>query len=307
MYRLVPTLVREMGQAYPELMRAESLIGETLRWRRPASAAPWSAASRSSTPRAATSRHGQNLSGETAFTLYDTYGFPLDLTQDALKARGIGVDTDAFGRRWSASSKAARAAWTGSGEAATETVWYGLQRARRRHRVPRLRDRERRGHRHRAPARRRRGRRAWRPARPASSSSTRRRSTANPAARSAIPADPSAPGLTGARHRHREEARRPVRPPRHRGGGPPVASTRPWSSPSTTPAARRSAPTTRRPTCCTRPCARCSATTSPRRARWSRPDRLRFDFSHPKPMDEAETPRRSRTSPTRCCCRTPPW
>ena len=127
MFRLVPTLVREMGQAYPELTRAESLIGETLRleetrFRRTLERglAILDAESRDLSA-------GQNLSGETAFTLYDTYGFPLDLTQDALKARGIGVDTETFGQAMERQRKAARAAWTGSGEAATETVWYGIK------------------------------------------------------------------------------------------------------------------------------------------------------------------------------------
>jgi alanyl-tRNA synthetase len=127
MFRLVPTLVREMGAAYPELIRAEGLIAETLRleetrFRRTLERglAILDAESRDLGP-------GQNLSGETAFTLYDTYGFPLDLTQDALKARGIGVDTDAFGQAMERQRKAARAAWSGSGEAATETVWYGIR------------------------------------------------------------------------------------------------------------------------------------------------------------------------------------
>ncbi|WP_375408992.1 alanine--tRNA ligase [uncultured Methylobacterium sp.] len=127
MFRLVPTLLREMGQAYPELTRAESLITETLRleetrFRRTLERglAILDAESRDLSA-------GQNLSGETAFTLYDTYGFPLDLTQDALKARGIGVDTDAFGLAMERQRNAARAAWSGSGEAATETVWYGVK------------------------------------------------------------------------------------------------------------------------------------------------------------------------------------
>ncbi len=127
MYRLVPTLVREMGQAYPELMRAEALIAETLkleetRFRR--------TLERGLSILDAESRDlqaGQNLSGETAFTLYDTYGFPLDLTQDALKARGIGVDTDAFQAAMQRQKQAAREAWKGSGEAATEAVWFGLR------------------------------------------------------------------------------------------------------------------------------------------------------------------------------------
>ncbi|GJD48842.1 Alanine--tRNA ligase [Methylobacterium crusticola] len=127
MYRLVPTLVREMGQAYPELVRAEALIGETLRleetrFRR--------TLERGLSILDAETRDlaaGQNLSGETAFTLYDTYGFPLDLTQDALKARGIGVDTETFRAAMERQRAAARAAWSGSGEAATETLWYGLR------------------------------------------------------------------------------------------------------------------------------------------------------------------------------------
>ena len=65
--------------------------------------------------------------GETAFTLYDTYGFPLDLTQDALKPRGIGVDTDAFNAAMERQREKARASWKGSGEAATEAVWFGLR------------------------------------------------------------------------------------------------------------------------------------------------------------------------------------
>ncbi|MFD0938012.1 alanine--tRNA ligase, partial [Methylobacterium trifolii] len=127
MFRLVPTLVREMGPAYPELMRAEALISETLRleetrFRRTLERGLAILDSESRTLTA-----GQNLSGETAFTLYDTYGFPLDLTQDALKARGIGVDTDAFGVAMQRQKQAARAAWQGSGEAATETVWFAVK------------------------------------------------------------------------------------------------------------------------------------------------------------------------------------
>ncbi|ACL60349.1 alanine--tRNA ligase [Methylobacterium nodulans] len=127
MYRLVPTLVREMGQAYPELERAEALITETLRleetrFRR--------TLERGLSILDAETRDlsaGQKLSGETAFTLYDTYGFPLDLTQDALKSRGIGVDTESFKAAMERQRAAARAAWAGSGEAATETLWFSLR------------------------------------------------------------------------------------------------------------------------------------------------------------------------------------
>ncbi len=127
MYRLVPALVREMGQAYPELVRAESLIGETLKLEekrfRTTLARGLSILDEESRRLVA----GQSLSGEVAFTLYDTYGFPLDLTQDALKSRGIGVDTAAFDLAMERQREKARAAWAGSGEAATEAVWYGLR------------------------------------------------------------------------------------------------------------------------------------------------------------------------------------
>jgi len=127
MFRLVPTLVREMGQAFPELIRAEALITATLeleetRFRRTLERglAILDEESRNL-------RQGDNLKGETAFTLYDTFGFPLDLTQDALKSRGIGVDLAAFNAAMERQREKARASWAGSGEAATETVWFALR------------------------------------------------------------------------------------------------------------------------------------------------------------------------------------
>jgi alanyl-tRNA synthetase len=127
MWRLVPTLVREMGQAYPELIRAEALISETLkleesRFRRTLERG---LAILDEETRAL--KKGDRLKGETAFTLYDTYGFPLDLTQDALKPRGISVDTEAFRAAMEKQREKARAAWAGSGEAATEAVWFALR------------------------------------------------------------------------------------------------------------------------------------------------------------------------------------
>jgi alanyl-tRNA synthetase len=127
MWRLVPTLVREMGQAYPELIRAEALISETLkleesRFRRTLERG---LAILDDETRAL--KKGERLKGETAFTLYDTYGFPLDLTQDALKSRGISVDTEAFRAAMEKQREKARAAWAGSGEAATEAVWFALR------------------------------------------------------------------------------------------------------------------------------------------------------------------------------------
>ena len=128
MFRLVPTLVREMGQAYPELIRAEALITETLkleetRFRRTLERGLAILEEETQALRA-----GQNLNGETAFTLYDTFGFPLDLTQDALRARGIGVDLPAFNAAMERQRERARASWAGSGEAATETVWFSSAR-----------------------------------------------------------------------------------------------------------------------------------------------------------------------------------
>ncbi|WP_375464810.1 alanine--tRNA ligase [uncultured Methylobacterium sp.] len=127
MFRLVPVLVREMGRAYPELVRAEALISETLRLEETRFRRTLERGLAILDAETGDLQAGQKLSGETAFTLYDTYGFPLDLTQDALKARGIGVDTDAFGAAMERQRQAARAAWQGSGEAATETVWFSVR------------------------------------------------------------------------------------------------------------------------------------------------------------------------------------
>ncbi|TGD96552.1 alanine--tRNA ligase [Methylobacterium nonmethylotrophicum] len=127
MVRLVPTLVREMGQAYPELVRAESLIAETLRLEETRFRRTLERGLSILDAETRDLSEGESLSGETAFTLYDTYGFPLDLTQDALKSRGITVDTDGFSAAMERQRAAARAAWSGSGEAATETLWYGLR------------------------------------------------------------------------------------------------------------------------------------------------------------------------------------
>ncbi len=127
MWRLVPALVREMGQAYPELLRAQALIAETLkleetRFRRTLERGL-------SLLGDATSdlSEGGRLDGETAFKLYDTYGFPLDLTQDALRQRGIAVDLDGFNAAMQRQKAEARASWAGSGDAATETIWFALR------------------------------------------------------------------------------------------------------------------------------------------------------------------------------------
>src|SRR5271165_3130100 len=127
MWRLVPVLIREMGQAYPELHRADALITETLkleeiRFRRTLERglAILDEASKSL-------KSGDMFDGVTAFTLYDTYGFPLDLTQDALRPRGIGVDIASFTDAMDQQRAKARASWAGSGEAADEAVWFALR------------------------------------------------------------------------------------------------------------------------------------------------------------------------------------
>ncbi len=127
MWRLVPTLVREMGQAYPELHRAEALISETLKLEETRFRKTLERGLSILDDETRALRSGDKLKGETAFTLYDTYGFPLDLTQDALKPRGIAVDTDAFNAAMEQQRAKARESWKGSGDAATEAVWFGLR------------------------------------------------------------------------------------------------------------------------------------------------------------------------------------
>jgi len=127
MWRLVPALVREMGQAYPELVRNEPLITETLLLEETRFRTTLVRGLAILEDESRTLVAGQQLPGEVAFKLYDTYGFPLDLTQDALRARGVGVDTDAFAASMAQQKAAARKAWAGSGEAATETVWFSVK------------------------------------------------------------------------------------------------------------------------------------------------------------------------------------
>src|SRR3954463_7045979 len=127
MWRLVPTLVREMGQGHPELHRAEALITETLKLEETRFRRTLERGLVILDEQSKTLKKGDMFDGETAFTLYDTYGFPLDLTQDALRARGIGVDLASFTDAMDRQREKARASWAGSGEAATETVWFGLR------------------------------------------------------------------------------------------------------------------------------------------------------------------------------------
>lgn len=127
MWRLLPTLVREMGQAYPELVRAEALISETLKLEETRFRKTLERGLGLLSDATENMSEGQSLDGETAFKLYDTYGFPLDLTQDALRQRGITVDTDGFSTAMERQKAEARANWSGSGDAATERVWYSVR------------------------------------------------------------------------------------------------------------------------------------------------------------------------------------
>lgn len=127
MWRLVPALVREMGQAYPELVQAEPLIAETLKLEETRFRKTLTRGLSLLDELTGPLKQGATLAGKDAFTLYDTYGFPFDLTVDALRPRGIDVDKAGFDAEMELQKKKARAAWAGSGEAATERVWFDLR------------------------------------------------------------------------------------------------------------------------------------------------------------------------------------
>ncbi|UFN47719.1 alanine--tRNA ligase [Roseomonas sp. OT10] len=129
LYRLVPALVRQMGTAYPELVRAQPLIEETLRLEETRFRTLLARGLGLLAEETARLGEGGTLSGEVAFRLYDTYGFPLDLTQDALRTEGRVVDVEGFNAAMAEQRERARAAWAGTGEAATETLWFDLKEA----------------------------------------------------------------------------------------------------------------------------------------------------------------------------------
>ncbi|WP_338445374.1 alanine--tRNA ligase [Pelagerythrobacter marensis] len=126
MHRLVPALVTEMGQAYPELQRGQALIEEVLEREETQFRRTLEKGLRLLDEETAGLGEGGELEGETAFKLYDTYGFPYDLTEDALRARGIGVDRAGFEAAMERQKAAARAAWKGSGEAADGELWFDI-------------------------------------------------------------------------------------------------------------------------------------------------------------------------------------
>ena len=127
MYRLVPSLVKEMGDAYAELSRGQALITETLKSEETRFKKTLENGLKLLADESGGLAKGAVFSGDVAFKLYDTYGFPLDLTEDALKPRGISVDNAAFDVAMKKQKDAAKAAWKGSGEAATETVWFEIK------------------------------------------------------------------------------------------------------------------------------------------------------------------------------------
>ncbi|RMD64655.1 MAG: alanine--tRNA ligase, partial [Alphaproteobacteria bacterium] len=127
LWRLVPTLISVMGQAYPELIRAEALITETLKLEEGRFIQTLERGLRLLEEETARLGEGQPLPGEVAFRLYDTYGFPLDLTQDILRAQGRSVDLAGFEAAMQRQREAARKAWAGSGEAATEALWFEVR------------------------------------------------------------------------------------------------------------------------------------------------------------------------------------
>ncbi|MBB5041557.1 alanine--tRNA ligase [Shinella fusca] len=127
MWKLLPTLVGEMGRAYPELQRAEALISETLKLEETRFRTTLERGLTLLSDATNTLHKGDMLDGETAFKLYDTYGFPLDLTQDALRAREIGVDLAGFTDAMERQKAEARSHWAGSGDKATETIWFELK------------------------------------------------------------------------------------------------------------------------------------------------------------------------------------
>ena len=127
MWRLVPALVREMGQAFGELIRAEPLITETLKLEETRFKETLARGLRLLDEATAGLADGAPLPGETAFRLYDTYGFPLDLTEDALRAQGRAVERDGFEACMERQREAARRAWAGSGDAASDAAWFAIR------------------------------------------------------------------------------------------------------------------------------------------------------------------------------------
>ena len=126
MHRLVGNLVSEMGAAYPELIRAQQLIESTLNQEETQFRRTLDKGLKLLDEATTGMQPGDTLAGETAFKLYDTYGFPYDLTEDALRAQGFGIDAEGFDAAMTAQKERARAAWKGSGAKASDDVWFDI-------------------------------------------------------------------------------------------------------------------------------------------------------------------------------------
>ncbi|HEY8190047.1 MAG TPA: alanine--tRNA ligase [Micavibrio sp.] len=125
-YKLVPTLVAKMGQAYPELKRAEGLITEALKIEEGRFRRTLETGLRLLEDETSKLSSGRKLAGDVAFKLYDTYGFPLDLTQDALRARNIEVDVEGFNASMEKQREQARKSWSGSGDSKMDKIWFDI-------------------------------------------------------------------------------------------------------------------------------------------------------------------------------------
>jgi len=126
MHRLVPALVAEMGAAYPELVRAQPLIEETLRLEETRFRQTLANGLRLLDEATGSMKPGETLAGAVAFKLYDTFGFPYDLTEDALRAQNLNVDRAGFDAAMAEQKAAARAAWKGSGDKASDDIWFDI-------------------------------------------------------------------------------------------------------------------------------------------------------------------------------------
>ena len=127
MHRLVPALISQMGEAYPELGRAEASMTSALEQEEGRFQRTLGRGLALLDEATEGMGEGDRLSGETAFKLYDTFGFPLDLTQDVLRARGVEVDEDGFNTAMSVQKAQSQASWQGSGETGSAEVWFGLR------------------------------------------------------------------------------------------------------------------------------------------------------------------------------------
>ena len=127
LWKLVPSLVDEMGKAFPELDRAKALVAETLKLEETRFKETLGRGLRLLEEETLKLGDGEALDGEIAFRLYDTFGFPLDLTEDVLRGQGRPVDIAGFDTAMERQRAEARKSWTGSGSAADENVWFDIR------------------------------------------------------------------------------------------------------------------------------------------------------------------------------------